>query len=497
MKSGRILLITLCLLPGLLLPAAVSAEANPCADGHDFEEGVVTFPGCTEPGFTTYTCSRCGEVYTEPGEAATGHDYTAEATTPATAESEGIMTYTCTRCGDSYTEPIPELDPELQEPAAPAEPEEEPPAQAETVPAEPEAEPPAQEETDPAADMGSGEKAPEEDWAAEHPVFRQMQSIDGVVVTVKAEAGVFPEDAVLSVVRAPSPLDDTAIETDNISYTFDIRVLAADGSEIQPAEGKTVRIFFCSEEAEYTSEHTRIWLISDDGSKEEMNITDAGETETEGVDEETAAQTVCVETDRLALFTLEFLPDSLPVLGEPVYGESFRADIQGVYNADILPGAKITIDYNGAPEDGYVSALLLDENGTVLLSTSMDDPITEQNTAGSWIIQLPDNLAMGRHYTLQVFCEQERGSFDMNSASPSSDILLRVLFLYTVTTDVGTGTSSMVLPENTNVIAIASCIKGYTFLNWTENGVVVSSDEQYHFTLTGDRNLTANFVPDA
>ena len=35
---------------------------------------------------------------------------------------------------------------------------------------------------------------------------------------------------------------------------------------------------------------------------------------------------------------------------------------------------------------------------------------------------------------------------------------------------------------------------GYYFLNWTENGTVVSYDASYSFTVDGDRNLVANFV---
>ena len=35
----------------------------------------------------------------------------------------------------------------------------------------------------------------------------------------------------------------------------------------------------------------------------------------------------------------------------------------------------------------------------------------------------------------------------------------------------------------------------YAFINWTEDGVVVSNDEEYSFIVTGDRNLVANFRP--
>ena len=39
----------------------------------------------------------------------------------------------------------------------------------------------------------------------------------------------------------------------------------------------------------------------------------------------------------------------------------------------------------------------------------------------------------------------------------------------------------------------ATAHPGYYFLNWTENGEVVSSDAEYTFTVSGERNLVANF----
>jgi uncharacterized repeat protein (TIGR02543 family) len=39
----------------------------------------------------------------------------------------------------------------------------------------------------------------------------------------------------------------------------------------------------------------------------------------------------------------------------------------------------------------------------------------------------------------------------------------------------------------------AKAKSGYTFVNWTENGTVASTAASYTFTLTGNRNLVANF----
>ena len=40
----------------------------------------------------------------------------------------------------------------------------------------------------------------------------------------------------------------------------------------------------------------------------------------------------------------------------------------------------------------------------------------------------------------------------------------------------------------------ASANEGYKFINWTEDGEIVSTNEKYHFEITNDRNLVANFV---
>ncbi len=44
--------------------------------------------------------------------------------------------------------------------------------------------------------------------------------------------------------------------------------------------------------------------------------------------------------------------------------------------------------------------------------------------------------------------------------------------------------------------AQANANDGWTFLNWTEDGVVVSTEDRYRFDVTGPRHLIANFVSD-
>ena len=85
----------------------ISLELRGC--DHSRNTGVVTAPTCGEQGYTTYTCSDCGEIWTDDYTAATGeHSYRKTVTAP-TCGAQGYTTHTCTHCGhtrqDSYTDP--------------------------------------------------------------------------------------------------------------------------------------------------------------------------------------------------------------------------------------------------------------------------------------------------------------------------------------------------------------------------------------------------------
>ena len=58
----------------------------------------------------------------------------------------------------------------------------------------------------------------------------------------------------------------------------------------------------------------------------------------------------------------------------------------------------------------------------------------------------------------------------------------------------GTTTGGGTFDSGSSVNIGATANSGYTFANWTEGGIVVSSDANYRFTLTGNRTLVANFT---
>ena len=82
---------------------------NGAAHEHDYE-AVVTEPTCTEGGYTTYTCSSCGDSYVDGDMDALGHDWSSwVVTTMASGTAEGLKTRNCERsgCGIKQTKVIP------------------------------------------------------------------------------------------------------------------------------------------------------------------------------------------------------------------------------------------------------------------------------------------------------------------------------------------------------------------------------------------------------
>ncbi len=73
--------------------------------GHDYE-AVVTDPDCLNGGYTTYTCTRCGDSYVDDETEALGHDYIENVTLEPTCTEEGSKDITCSRCDYEATEAI-------------------------------------------------------------------------------------------------------------------------------------------------------------------------------------------------------------------------------------------------------------------------------------------------------------------------------------------------------------------------------------------------------
>ena len=71
------------------------------SSGHKYVS-IVTAPTCSADGYTTNTCSVCGDSYISNTVTSSGHKYVSIVTAP-TCSADGYTTNTCSACGDSYT----------------------------------------------------------------------------------------------------------------------------------------------------------------------------------------------------------------------------------------------------------------------------------------------------------------------------------------------------------------------------------------------------------
>ena len=96
LKRSFALLLAL-ILVGSVLPVQAFATET-CA--HNYES-VVTDPTCTEKGYTTHTCTLCGDSYADTYVNELRHSPEQEEGLKAGCLTDGFTSYSvCTRCGD-------------------------------------------------------------------------------------------------------------------------------------------------------------------------------------------------------------------------------------------------------------------------------------------------------------------------------------------------------------------------------------------------------------
>ena len=101
LKRSFALLLAL-ILVGSVLPVQAFATET-CA--HDYES-VVTDPTCTEKGYTTHTCTLCGDSYVDTYVKELRHSPEREEGLKAGCLTDGFTAYSvCTRCGITLIEP--------------------------------------------------------------------------------------------------------------------------------------------------------------------------------------------------------------------------------------------------------------------------------------------------------------------------------------------------------------------------------------------------------
>ena len=161
--------------------------------------------------------------------------------------------------------------------------------------------------------------------------FEQSMTVNGVVVTVRAEPGVFPANAALSVETVPvyrqrqadAAVDEVRDENQNVavSYSFDIKVIDPEtGEEYQPAEGQTVNVSFALAEVADENLETQVYHVTEDETTGELSAESLDvsiETAQPGEEEIAAAQVgdemlaAVVETEGFSIYTVEYTYNNL------------------------------------------------------------------------------------------------------------------------------------------------------------------------------------------
>lgn len=135
--------------------------------------------------------------------------------------------------------------------------------------------------------------------------FSQSCVVDGVYITVFADAGVFPEDARLTAERASDQTRENAEEAVEdqrggdcnvvASYVFDIKILDGNWREIQPDTSKgKVKVAFSLNEASNDNLDVEIYHIYEDGG-----------TCAQKLDASTEGDTVVAETEGFSAYSLQ------------------------------------------------------------------------------------------------------------------------------------------------------------------------------------------------
>ncbi|MET3114213.1 hypothetical protein AAKU52_001947 [Pedobacter sp. CG_S7] len=137
------------------------------------------------------------------------------------------------------------------------------------------------------------------------------------------------------------------------------------------------------------------------------------------------------------------------------------------------PALSGTVSGGGEFAQGSVNTITAVPN-TGFTFTNWTDNGTVVSTSSNYSLTMAGNKALVAHFTAIPF-----GSVALNlTSSPAAG---------------GTTLGSGSYQPGTPVTISATANSGYSFVNWTENGNIISTNTSFQFTILASRNLVANF----
>ena len=188
--------------------------------------------------------------------------------------------------------------------------------------------------------------------------------------------------------------------------------------------------------------------------------------------------------------------------------DMFVDDVLLIYNPSLnmgqlasssfSPGATITIPFTltgtMSPDNlnkaaNQVIAQLSDANGNFTSPTELGRVTT--NTSGSITAQIP-NVTTGNGYRIRVVST----NYPMVGGNIQQVSIMPTAFTITATADptgAGNVTGGGSYNQGETCTLTATANNGYTFVNWTKDGIQVSTNPSYSFTVTESANYVAHF----
>ena len=129
-------------------------------------------------------------------------------------------------------------------------------------------------------------------------------------------------------------------------------------------------------------------------------------------------------------------------------------------------------------------------------SSTIIYPVNQNSTSATTLVanySIPNNAIPGFYNTYTL--NNTDGSLVLNSSFYLNSIVS--YFIQANTNPIAGGyiTGSGYYNNNQSCTLVANSYTGYYFVNWTENGNIVSTNSQYTFIVNSNRNLIANFSP--
>ncbi len=145
--------------------------------------------------------------------------------------------------------------------------------------------------------------------------------------------------------------------------------------------------------------------------------------------------------------------------------------------------------YAGARNTSYCA-----EKFSVMVSTTDNTNASSFTTIATWTLSLSEAGYNSTPYTVDLSAYSGMGYVAIRHYDCYDQWFLCVDDITIVEGEVYTGIESGTYYQGDVCNVTATANDGYSFVNWTENGTVVSTDASYTFTVTSDRELVANFV---